>query len=126
MKITIGRIFETARALATEAGQELTDFINFQAQFAEITIRALRNGLTDEDNSDCEIRTIQLTHNTPLTLGASKKKAKEIRVRRVLDVTYSLSAPLAWGFNNNGQVFITALFTPAPTSAVSCEIIILY
>jgi hypothetical protein len=41
-KITISRIFETARALSTDAGTQLQDFIQFQAQFAEITIRALR------------------------------------------------------------------------------------
>jgi hypothetical protein len=126
MKITIGRIFETARALSTEAGTQLQDFIQFQASFAEITIRALRNGLTDEDNTDCEIRTVELTDNTPLALGVQKKKAREVRVRRVVSSTTALSAPLAWGFTNSGAVTMTAKFSPTPTAAVPVEIIILY
>ena len=125
-KITISRIFETARALATEAGTQLQDFIQFQAQFAEITIRSLRNGLTDEDNTDCEVRVVELTSGVPLVLGVTKKKAKEVRVRRLLTSTTALTSPLAWGFTNNGSVSMTGTFSPAPTTPVQVEIIILY
>ena len=125
-KITISRIFETARALSTDAGTQLQDFIQFQASFAEITIRALRNGLTDEDNTDCQVRTVDLSDNVPLTLAVEKKRAREVRVRRVVSSTTALSAPLAWGFANNGAVTMTAKFSPAPTAPVTVEIIILY
>jgi hypothetical protein len=125
-KITISRIFETARALATEAGGQLQDFIQFQAQFAEITIRALRNGLTDEDNTDCTIRVVELTDNVPLVIAPTAKRAREVRVRRLLTSTTALSAPLAWGFTNNGSVTMTGKFSPTPTAPVQVEIIILY
>ncbi len=125
-KITISRIFETARALSTDAGTQLQDFIQFQAQLAEIAIRALRNGLTDEDNTDCEIKVVDLVHDTPLVLGVTRKKAREVRPRRLLTSTTALAAPLAWGFTNNGAVTMTGKFFPVPTEPVQVEIIILY
>lgn len=126
-KITIQRVFETTKALATEAGQSLQDFINFNAQFAELTLRALRNGLTYADNMDCDIRTVSLPQNELQTLSlVGVRKPNEVRVRRVLDTQYALSVPLAWGFTSTGQVYVKASFTPAPTSAVRVELIILY
>ena len=126
-KITIQRIFETTKALATEAGQSLQDFINFNAQFAEVTLRALRNGLTYDDNMNCEIKQVTLTHNeTQTVLQAAKNRPTEVRVRRVLDTQYALLSPLAWGYTASGAVFVKAAFTPTPTSAVKVEIIILY
>jgi hypothetical protein len=124
-KITIQRIFETTKALATEAGQSLQDFINFNAQFAEITLRALRNGLTYADNMDCEIRSVSLTHNVNQLISV-KRRPTEVRVRRVFDPAFALSAPLQWGFAAGGDVFLKAVFTPAPTTPITVEIIILY
>lgn len=125
MKITISRIFETTKALATDAGNQLQDFIQFQAQFAEIALRSLRNGLTYADNMDCTIKTIAFQDNTPLTLVLDKKPT-EIRIRKVLNSTYSLSKPIKWYFNNQGNPEITLNFTPTPTAPISVEIIILY
>lgn len=125
-KITIQRIFDTTKALATEAGQSLQDFIQFQAQFAEVTLRALRNGLTYADNLDCEIRTIGIADQSILTINLSNKRPTEIRARRVLDTTYALSRPLQWGFTAAGKPFVQAVFTPTPTAPVDVEIIILY
>jgi hypothetical protein len=126
-KITIQRIFETTKALATEAGQSLQDFINFNAQFAELTLRSLRNGITYSDNFDCEIKKISISHNVNLNIPTDvSRRPTEVRVRRVLDVTSSLARPLSWGFSENGKVFVRAFFDPVPTSPVNIEIIVLY
>lgn len=125
-KITIQRIFETTKALATEAGQSLQDFINFSAQFSEITIRALRNGLNYADNFDCEITNLSLTQTTPLIIASRSKRPTEIRIRRILTQGVKLSAPLAWGFTASGRIYLEATFTPAPTQPIDVEVIILY
>lgn len=125
MKITISRIFETTKALATESGQELQDFINFCAQFSEITLRALRNGLTYEDNMDCEARTVAVSHGVALPLTVPKRP-KEIRCRRIINPQYALSQPLIWYFSNTGQPIIKCNFSPTPTAPVEIDIIILY
>lgn len=125
MKITVSRIFETTKALATESGQQLQDFINFVAQFSEITLRALRNGLTYEDNFDCEVRTLTVQHGVALSIN-TPKKPKEIRCRRVINPQYALSQPLAWYFANDGQPVIKCNFSPTPTAPIQIDIIILY
>ncbi len=124
MKVTIGRIFETSRALSTKAGQELTDVLNFVAQFAELTLRSLRNGLTDADNTDCTIRIVQLT-NEPISIPTTKRPV-EIRARRVLSATAQLARPIAWYFGSNGSIVVQANFVTAPTQPIDVEIIILY
>jgi hypothetical protein len=125
-KITIQRIFDATKALATEAGQSLQDFINFQAQFAEITLRALRNGLTYSDNMDCDIRTLKLSQNASVAINLANKRPTEIRARRVLETSFALAQPLQWGFTANGKPFVVAVFSPVPTTPVEVEIIILY
>lgn len=126
-KITIQRIFETTKALSTEAGQSLADFINFNAQFAEITLRALRNGLTYADNIDCEIKIIEVSDDTLTVISLSgTRRPTEIRVRRVLNPVYILTQPLAWGFTSTGKVYVQAKFSPAPTTPQQLEIIVLY
>jgi hypothetical protein len=124
-KITIQRIFDATKALASEAGQSLQDFINFQAQFAEITLRALRNGLTYADNMDCEIRSLKLSQNASVALNLTKRPT-EIRARRVLETSFALAQPIQWGFTANGKPFVVAVFSPVPTTPVEVEIIILY
>ena len=64
MKLTITRVLETAKVLATEAGQQIGDFISYMAEFVDQVVRALRNGLTFKDNFDCEVRLVSLLHNT--------------------------------------------------------------
>jgi hypothetical protein len=124
-KITIQRIFDATKALASEAGQSLQDFINFQAQFAEITLRALRNGLTYADNMDCEIRSLKLSQNASVAINLTKRPT-EIRARRVLETSFALAQPIQWGFTANGKPFVVAVFSPVPTTPVEVEIIILY
>jgi hypothetical protein len=125
-KITIQRVFDTTKALATEAGQSLQDMIQFQAQFAEVALRALRNGLNYADNMDCEIRQLSLSHDTQTVLTVGNKRPTEIRQRRILDVGHTLTQPIAWGFTAAGKPYVTASFSPTPTDPVSIEIIILY
>lgn len=127
-KITISRIFETTKALATQAGNDLNEFVTFSAQFAEITIRALRNGLTADDNFDCEIKTLKLTQGSVTEVNVGKRRPREIRQRRLLNTAYMLSRPIAWGFTAKGNVYVSAEFTPTPPAGevVEIEIIILY
>lgn len=126
-KITIQRIFETTKALSTEAGQSLADFINFSAQFAEVTLRSLRNGLTYQDNMDCEIKTVELTHNTLTTISLSgTRRPTEIRVRRLVNPAHVLAKPMAWGFTSTGKVYVQAEFSPVPTIPQTLDIIVLY
>ena len=51
-KISVSKIFELSKYLATKSGQELKDALIYLSEFAEVSLRTLRNGLTFRDNFD--------------------------------------------------------------------------
>lgn len=117
MKITLSRIFETSKALATAPGQELQDFINFVAQFAEQTLRALRNGLTFDDNVRCVSQRISLSNLTDQLVNTGSVVPNRVLVTRVYSTKYSLSSWL-WFLDNAGRLTVNCGFTPIPTEKV--------
>ena len=72
MKLFISRIIETSRFLSTEAGQQLTDFINYMSELAEQTIRALRNGLNFSDNFSCKVVSLEVKTAVNQAIQADK------------------------------------------------------
>lgn len=66
-------MLETSKFLATQAGQELNDLIVYLGDFAEQTIRALRNGLTFADNFNCKIIAAQMVHGVPTSIDTERK-----------------------------------------------------
>mgnify|MGYP006933461297 CR=1 FL=1 len=55
MKLSIARVLETSKYLATDAGKQLEEFVTFVSDLSEQMIRSLRNGLTLRDNFDCQV-----------------------------------------------------------------------
>lgn len=109
-KISISRIFETSRALATKSGQELSDVVQFLADLAEQTLRALRNGLTYGDNFDCEPKFVQLRSGVATVISVTAAKpVKEVRVRRFLDTRYPLASWI-WYVDQAGALTVQAVF----------------
>jgi hypothetical protein len=125
VKITLSRIFETSKALATAPGQELQDFINFVAQFAEQTLRALRNGLTLDDNVRCVTQRIALTNLTDQLVNTGSVVPNRVLVTRVYSTKYSLASWL-WFLDNAGKLTVRLGFTPTPTERVEVDLLIFY
>jgi hypothetical protein len=128
-KITVSRIFELSKYLSTKSGQELKDALTYMADFAEVTLRNLRNGLTFQDNIDCEIKTVTLRTNTEATISvASRKRAVAVLVRRVVNDQYYIVEKFGWKFDTSGNIVLTAVFSgsPASTLDISVEILILF
>jgi hypothetical protein len=117
MKITLSRIFEISKALTTAPGQELQDFIDFVAQFAEQTLRALRNGLTFDDNVRCMSQRISLTNLTDQLVNTGSVVPNRVLVTRVYSTKYSLASWL-WFLDNAGRLTVRCGFTPIPTEKV--------
>lgn len=125
MKITLSRIFETSKALATAPGQELQDFINFVAQFAEQTLRALRNGLTLDDNVRCVTQRLTVTNLTDQLVNTGSVVPNRVLVTRVYSTKYSLASWL-WFLDNAGKLTVRLGFTPVPTERVEVDLLIFY
>lgn len=128
-KITISRIFELSKYLSTKAGQELKDALAYLSDFAEVSLRNLRNGLTFSDNFDCELKTVAVRSNVETKISlASRKRATAVLVKRVVHDNYYIVDKFGWKFNADGDIVITTVFSgsPAATLEIPVELLILF
>jgi hypothetical protein len=124
-KINITRIFETSRALGTDVGQKIADFISYCAEaFAQI-IAALRNALTFEDNFNCLISEPTLTHGVQQILNTGGKNPRGILVTRSYSISYPIDA-FTWHFDDSGNVIVVARFYGGPTTPIKVTLVVLF
>lgn len=128
-KVTISRLFEISNYLKTQAGQQLSDALNYLSTFVEVTIRNLKNGLTFGDNFLCEVKTVTVFPNVEtVILPSSKSPAAQIMVRRVINDTYYTVNSFGWKYNSSGSLVIKLGFdgTPPATSNITVELVIFF
>lgn len=128
-KITVSRIFELSKYLATKSGQELKDALVYMSEFAEVSLRNLRNGLTFADNFDCETKTVSVRTNTEAKISlASRKRASSVLIRRVVSDAFYIVEKFGWKYNADGDIVVTIVFSgsPASTLDISVELLILF
>lgn len=126
MKITLSRIFETSKALATSAGQELGDFIDFTAQMSEQVLRALRNGLTFEDNVRCLSQRVTFTSGQPQVVSTSGKLPTRVLATRVYSFTNGLAGFL-WYVDGQNRLTVRCTFDNTPgTNRIDVDLLIFY
>lgn len=128
-KITVSRIFELSKYLATKSGQELKDALGYLSEFAEVSLRSLRNGLTFRDNFDCEVRSISVRSNTETTIAiASRKRPTAVMVTRVVNDQYYIVDQFGWKYSSDGGIVVTVVVvgSPAPTIDITVELLILF
>lgn len=124
MKFDVGKVFDAARARATQAGQQLSDVIDHLATLTEKTASSLRNGLTFGDNFNCSVRVVELIHDTEQVVATSSREVLGIIPIRVETPTAGLDSFL-WYKNPKGQLVARAKFVGAPTEALRVTIVIL-
>lgn len=125
MKLSISRILETSRALATEPGKELSDFISYVAQLSEQVIRALNGRLTFADNFNAKVATYELTTGVEAVISTDGKTPIGIFPIRTVTSLYGVDSFL-WYIDGMSNVKVKATFTGSPTSAVQTSLVILF
>jgi hypothetical protein len=128
-KVTISRIFELSRYLGTKSGQELKDALVYISELAEVSLRLLRNGLTFNDNFDCETKTVYIRTNVETVIAiANRRRPSAILVKRVINDTYYEIDSYGWKFSTSGDVIVKIVFSnsPASTLDIPVEILLLF
>ncbi len=128
MKVTVSRLFEISKYLDTDSGKELEGALSYISEFAEVTVRGLRNNLTFEDNVDCEQKRISVRHNVETIVSiATRKRPVRIYLDRAVS-QYYVTTGFGWQFNNAGQVIIKVLFDgpPPANTDINVDITIFY
>ena len=125
MKISLSRVFEISKYLATDAGKELSDVLQYLSDFAENVIRALQNNLTFADNFNAKATTLTLKHDVAQVVNTDGKRPVGILPMQAVSATTGVDS-LIWYVNNAGQVVIKVGFVGAPTTTVDLVVAILF
>lgn len=122
MKVTISRLFELSRYLNTNAGKDLEGALSYLSDFAELTIRGLRNNLTFEDNLFCDVKRVNVRNGVESIVSvASKKRPTRILVDRAISKYYIITG-FGWRFNAAGEVVVTIKFDGSPPANESIPV----
>lgn len=124
-KITISRLFETSKILATKSGQELSDFVNYVAELAEQTLRNLRNGLTFQDNFNCLVSSVKLSQATNTVINTGGKQPIGIIPIRVVSSSLTIDS-FGWFIDTKGQVNVNVRYSGTPVVDANVVLVILF
>lgn len=125
MKVNVTSIVDTGRSKATDAGKQLSDFVDFTSEALKQIITAMRNNLSFGDNVACVIVEPELVHNTVTIINTQGKTPTDIILTRSYSVTY-VNTGFSWQFNDSSQVIVKALFDGAPSSPIKVRLVIFY
>ena len=124
-KLSIQRLLEASKLKATEAGQQLGELIDFVNTMADQLVRALRNGLTFQDNFNCLVSTLELKDGISSVVNTGGKRPYGIIPIRVVSESESV-ASLVWSIDQSDQTNVTVSFTGSPTEKQLVTVIILF
>jgi hypothetical protein len=122
-RLTINRILETSKYLATDAGQQLADLITYIGDFAEQTIRALRQGLTFADNVKCQMPTVAVTSAVATLVNLDGKTPIGVWPIRMTGSASGYDA-FAWAIDDQGRLTVTVTTTGGGRADVTLIILI--
>lgn len=130
MKWTISKLFDSAKANATDAGASLSDMISYLAEFCELTGRSVRSGLTFRDNFDCEERLVQLLHNQEQVVSlVQTKPITGVLLSKAVPETGGLMAVVqgfGWKLNDKGELLVKAQFDGIVGVSINSTIVVYY
>jgi hypothetical protein len=118
-KLTISRVVETSKILATETGKEIRDFIEYVAEVCEQCLRCLRNGLTFQDNINCLIKTIQVTHLKAQSVDTDGRTPFGVLSVRTTSASNIGLDSFEWHIGSDGSLQVTAGFVGGTASTTA-------
>lgn len=125
-KLSVSRLLDSSKLLQTAAGQQLQELITFINDISDQVIRALRQGLTFQDNIKCITPTVSLKHDTEQRVNYDdSRQIFGLLPVRCISTTTGIDGFL-WYINASNQLIVKAEFIGAPTDPVDVTIIILY
>jgi hypothetical protein len=115
MKFTLGTIFDISKALSTKSGAELADVLRYMSDFFRQTASIIDRGITLADNVNCELLTVEVSHETEQIINPKKRSGVVgIIPIRVISSSYSIGS-FGWYVTDRGELAVKAGFAPTPT-----------
>lgn len=125
--INITQLFDLSKAQATQAGQQLQDFLAYSTQALSQLISSLKNQLTFADNFNVDVKLLSVPADLPQVVSTPRGVPTGILPVRVMSTIYQLDA-FGWWIDGSGRTIVKASFkgTPAPTGQVDIHVVIFY
>ena len=124
-KLSIQRLLEVSKLLATDAGKQLEEALTFLNDVSDQVLRALRNGLTFQDNFNAALSEVTVKHDVETQVSTSGKRPSGVIPLRVLSTTSGIDG-ITWYLNNQGILTVKIKFTDAPTDSRKVQLLILF
>lgn len=125
MKLNIPRVFEKSKILSTEVGAQISEFVDFMADFVEQTTRALRNQVTIGDNMDAIISEVTIPHQTETVVYTNNKTPIGIHVIKVSSKDYGVDS-LRWYIDEKNQTKVWIKYDAVPISDINVKLVIYF
>ncbi len=124
-KLTIQRLLEVSKLLATEAGEQLSELLTFVNDVSDQVLRALRNGLTFKDNFNCDLPIVKIKHNEETEVSTGDNRPSGVMPLKVVSTKYGIDQ-FSWWVSNQGKLVVKIAFTSDPGLALEVRLLILY
>lgn len=124
-KLSISRLLETSKLLSTEAGQQLREALVYLNDLADQVLRALRQGLTFEDNFKCKIVSVAFQNNQETIVYTDNPNIFGVLPIRTISTSYGIDSTL-WFKNTNNELVVKLGLSGSPTEAVQVQLIVFY
>ncbi len=111
--------------LATESGKQLEELLTFVNDVSDQVLRALRNGLTFQDNFNCKIATATLKHDVSSQISTDGKRPTGVIPIRVMSTDFGVDK-FTWYINNQGFLEVKISYTSTPTEGLDVKLLILF
>lgn len=120
-KPRISKVFDMSKYLGTKSGIELRDVLLFISEFVNDFIACVTNGLSYQDNFDCEYKQVSLFNGVETVVGISKptKRVTEIRVRQIVDDVFYIVDAFGWRYNADGNIVVKIVYFGTTPSGFS-------
>jgi len=120
MKLSINKLLDITGPLSTQAGQQLKPILDYMTSAFQELIRAVSGQLSWE-NMRSITKTVEIQHNTDITIEVEGKVITDILVTRI---SYSNSAycgftGIAWWLDANGRPVLNISVRGAPATSIS-------
>lgn len=123
-KLSTNRVFETSKLLSTEAGKQLQELISYTAEFAEQTLRVLRNGVGVADQLDAQLIQAQIVSGEDTEINNNKPPIGIFPIRVVEEG--AKVGEFGWYFNDSGRVITNLVVTGTALEQYNVTYLVIY
>ncbi len=123
-KLSIQRVFETSKLLATDSGKELQELIGYVAEFAEQTLRILRNGVGVADQLDAQLVNAIVVSGEETEISTNKVPIGIFPIR--IQEEGTKNGEFGWYLNDQGRVITNLVVTGTALDQYTVTYLVIY